>query len=145
MPLIMRRSHYQQLTEFEPRSCNRTTKKVDSPYAVLQKDLAGRCMIVGSSGQGMVLSQKVRVPGGHVPLLRPELIGRWSGDLLRFLMKSGSALVPVMAVCWSEGGRGNACNQTVSGLDTLDQHLESWSGKQFPMTAGAISWLSQTR
>ncbi|GFW67752.1 phospholipid-transporting ATPase [Trichonephila clavipes] len=41
-------------------------------------------------------------------------------------MKAGSALVPVMTVFWSERGKGNACNRTVSGLDTLDLHPESW-------------------
>ncbi|GBM14935.1 hypothetical protein AVEN_77329-1 [Araneus ventricosus] len=29
-------------------------------------------------------------------------------------MKVGSALVPVMAVCWSEGGQVSTCNQPVS-------------------------------
>ncbi|GFW40399.1 phospholipid-transporting ATPase [Trichonephila clavipes] len=53
-------------------------------------------------------------------------------------MKSGSALFPVIAVCWSEGDQENACNQTVCGQDTLDLQLESWSGEQFPMTAGAL-------
>ncbi|GFV66233.1 HTH_Tnp_Tc3_2 domain-containing protein [Trichonephila clavipes] len=33
----------------------------------------------------------------------------------------------------------NACNQTVSGLDTLDLYLMSWSGEQFPMTPGTFS------
>ncbi|GFV78576.1 transposable element Tc1 transposase [Trichonephila clavipes] len=32
----------------------------------------------------------------------------------------------------------NACNRTVCGLDTLDLHLESWSGEQFSMTAGIL-------
>ncbi|GFW66532.1 hypothetical protein TNCV_3840711 [Trichonephila clavipes] len=50
-------------------------------------------------------------------------------------MKASSTLVPVEAVCWSEGGQ--ACNQTVCGQDTLDLHLEPWSDKQFPTTAGA--------
>ncbi|GFY32947.1 hypothetical protein TNCV_2876961 [Trichonephila clavipes] len=49
-------------------------------------------------------------------------------------MKAGSTLVPVIAMSCSEGGQGNACNQTVCGLDTLDQHLESWFREQFPMT-----------
>ncbi|GBM40260.1 hypothetical protein AVEN_201153-1 [Araneus ventricosus] len=35
-------------------------------------------------------------------------------------MKAGSALVPVMAVCWLEGGQVSPCNQPVCGLDTLD-------------------------
>ncbi|GFX66322.1 uncharacterized protein TNCV_342961 [Trichonephila clavipes] len=54
-------------------------------------------------------------------------------------MKAGSALVPVMAVCWLEGDQGNACNQTVCVLDPLDLHQESWFGGQSPMTAGALS------
>ncbi|GBN16304.1 hypothetical protein AVEN_221882-1 [Araneus ventricosus] len=32
------------------------------------------CMIVGSSGQGKVLSQEDRVPGGHVALLRGKTV-----------------------------------------------------------------------
>ncbi|GBN78193.1 hypothetical protein AVEN_20715-1 [Araneus ventricosus] len=68
--------------------------------------------------------------------------GGRSGDLLCFLMKAGSAFVPVMAVCWLEGGQVRVCNQPVCGLDTLDLHLELWSGEQFPMRAGALLWLS---
>ncbi|GFX57832.1 uncharacterized protein TNCV_943921 [Trichonephila clavipes] len=56
--------------------------------------------------------------------VKTELIAGRNGDLLCFLLKAGSALVPVMTVCWSEGGQGNAYNQTVHSLDTLDQHLE---------------------
>ncbi|GBN93100.1 hypothetical protein AVEN_65520-1 [Araneus ventricosus] len=59
-----------------------------------------------------------------------------------FLMKLGSALVLVMAVCWLEGGQVSACNQPVCVLDTLDIHLALWSEEQFPMAAGALSWLS---
>ncbi|GBM45292.1 hypothetical protein AVEN_36651-1 [Araneus ventricosus] len=69
-----------------------------------------------------------------------ELIGRRSGDLLSVLMKAGSALAQAMAVCWLEGGQVSTCNQPVCGLDTLDLYLELWSGEQFPMTAGALSW-----
>ncbi|GBM00437.1 hypothetical protein AVEN_179242-1 [Araneus ventricosus] len=47
-----------------------------------------------------------------------------------------------MAVCWLEGGQVSACNKPVCGLDTWDLHLELWSGEQFSMTAGALSWLS---
>ncbi|GBM39788.1 hypothetical protein AVEN_25006-1 [Araneus ventricosus] len=54
-------------------------------------------------------------------------------------MKVGSALAPVMVVCWLEGGQVRACKQPVCGLDTLDLHLELWSGEQFPMKAGALS------
>ncbi|GFV33580.1 uncharacterized protein TNCV_4566951 [Trichonephila clavipes] len=46
-------------------------------------------------------------------------------------------------MCWSEGGQGNTFNQTLCGLDTLDLHLESWSGEQFPTIARAHSRLSQ--
>ncbi|GBM83466.1 hypothetical protein AVEN_138319-1 [Araneus ventricosus] len=53
-------------------------------------------------------------------------------------LRPGSALVPVIAVCRFEGGQVSACNQPVCGLDTLDVHLELWSGEQFPMTAGAL-------
>ncbi|GBL88928.1 hypothetical protein AVEN_122459-1, partial [Araneus ventricosus] len=35
-------------------------------------------------------------------------IGGRSGDLWCFLLKAGSALVPVIAVCWLEGGQVNA-------------------------------------
>ncbi|GBN67050.1 hypothetical protein AVEN_132463-1, partial [Araneus ventricosus] len=59
-----------------------------------------------------------------------EPIGGRIGDLLCFLMKAGSALVPVMAVCWLEGGQVSACNQPVCGLHTLDLHLGLWSGEQ---------------
>ncbi|GFX71356.1 hypothetical protein TNCV_2453671 [Trichonephila clavipes] len=45
--------------------------------------------------------------------VKSKLNGGWIGDLLCFLMKAGSALVPMMAMCWSEGGQGNACNQTI--------------------------------
>ncbi|GFS57899.1 hypothetical protein TNCV_2909741 [Trichonephila clavipes] len=58
-----------------------------------------------------------------------SLEGRWSGDLLCFVMKAGSVLVSVMAMCWSDGGQGNTCNQTVRDLDTLDLYLDSWSGE----------------
>ncbi|GFV73519.1 HTH_Tnp_Tc3_2 domain-containing protein [Trichonephila clavipes] len=133
-------------------------------------------MIVRSSGQGVVLPQKVRVLGGRVALLRLktavfgklvtlrteqsgavacillipsiaicgaigvklELIGGWNGDRLCF-MKVGPTLVPVLPLCWSEGCQGNACNQAINSLDTLDIHLESWHGESFPMTAGALS------
>ncbi|GBL95403.1 hypothetical protein AVEN_154805-1 [Araneus ventricosus] len=61
---------------------------------------------------------------------------------LVFSDESSSALVPIMAVCWLEGGQVSACNQPVCGLDTLDLHLDLWSGEQFPMTAEALSWLS---
>ncbi|GBM39213.1 hypothetical protein AVEN_223832-1 [Araneus ventricosus] len=37
--------------------------------------------------------------------IKLELIRGRSGDLLCFLMKAGFALVPVMAVCWLEGGQ----------------------------------------
>ena len=40
--------------------------------------------------------------------VKPELSGGRSGDLLCFLMKAGSALAPVMAVCWSKEGQENA-------------------------------------
>ncbi|GBN35056.1 hypothetical protein AVEN_115609-1 [Araneus ventricosus] len=41
----------------------------------------------------------------HVSGVKLELIGGRSGDLLYFLVKDGSALVPVMDVCWLEGGQ----------------------------------------
>ncbi|GFV40526.1 uncharacterized protein TNCV_2500531 [Trichonephila clavipes] len=73
-------------------------------------------MIVGSSSQRMVLPQEDRIPEGHGALLRektavfervfydasgvkPELLEGWSEDLLCFLVKAGSALVPRMAMC----------------------------------------------
>ncbi|GFX19762.1 HTH_Tnp_Tc3_2 domain-containing protein [Trichonephila clavipes] len=78
--------------------------------------------------------------------IKPELIGECSADLLCFLRKACSALVPEMAMCWSKGGQGSVCNQTICGLDTLDLRLESWSGERFLiyMTAGALSWIFQT-
>ncbi|GBM76784.1 hypothetical protein AVEN_48255-1 [Araneus ventricosus] len=143
------------------------------------------CMIVGSSGQGKVMSQEDRIPGttegenhrvrrmavahptastaeiraavgttvtqrtvtnrllqGQLRDRRPvacipltpqhcRLRREWcqarvrgrSGDLLCFLMKAGSALVPVMAVCWLEGGQVSASNQPVCGLDTWNYGL----------------------
>ncbi|GFW09914.1 HTH_Tnp_Tc3_2 domain-containing protein [Trichonephila clavipes] len=65
--------------------------------------------------------------------VEPVLVGGRNEDLLCFLMKAGSALIPVMAVCWSEGGQGKAYNQTVYGLDTMNLHLESRTGEKFPM------------
>ncbi|GBN23883.1 hypothetical protein AVEN_145391-1 [Araneus ventricosus] len=94
---------------------------------------------------------RVRRPVMCIPLtpnhcngsgVKLELIGGRSGYLLCFLMKAGSVLVPVVATCWLEGGQVSACNQPVCSLDTLDLHLELWPGVQFPMTVGALSWLS---
>ncbi|GFT41975.1 transposable element Tcb1 transposase [Trichonephila clavipes] len=59
-----------------------------------------------------------------LPFGKPQLIERWSGDLLNFLMIAGSALVPVMAVFRSEGDQETTCNQIVCNLDTLDLHLD---------------------
>ncbi|GFX44108.1 HTH_Tnp_Tc3_2 domain-containing protein [Trichonephila clavipes] len=73
-----------------------------------------------------------------------ELIGGWSRGLLCFRIKAGSSLVSMRAMWWSEEGQGNACSQTSCYLDTLDLHLESCSGGQFPMKAGAPLWLFQT-
>ncbi|GFW93290.1 uncharacterized protein TNCV_2604081 [Trichonephila clavipes] len=53
-----------------------------------------------------------------------ELIAEWSGDLLCFLMKASSALVPMTAMFRSERGQGNAGKQTVCDIDTLDLQLE---------------------
>ncbi|GFW15771.1 hypothetical protein TNCV_3582691 [Trichonephila clavipes] len=53
--------------------------------------------------------------------VKPELIGERSGDVLRFLMKAGPALMSVMTLCWPERVQGNAFNQTICDLDTLDQ------------------------
>ncbi|GFU43250.1 phospholipid-transporting ATPase [Trichonephila clavipes] len=55
-------------------------------------------------------------------------------------MKAGAALVPVMAVCSSKGGQGNACNQTVCSLDTLGLHL----GEQSPMIVEALVVIPNT-
>ncbi|GFW35048.1 uncharacterized protein TNCV_5066141 [Trichonephila clavipes] len=56
----------------------------------------------------------------HFSGVKPQLIRGRSGDPLCFLIKADSALVPEMAISWSEGGQGNACNKTVCDLDTLD-------------------------
>ncbi|GFW67742.1 uncharacterized protein TNCV_3870731 [Trichonephila clavipes] len=69
MPLIRRRSHYQQLTEV----IGLREDGFFFPRDILQQDLAGMyllCMIIGSSGEGMVLPQEDRVPGRHEALLR---------------------------------------------------------------------------
>ncbi|GBM24247.1 hypothetical protein AVEN_46030-1 [Araneus ventricosus] len=81
MPLRRRRSHYQQLTEFE-RGRAVGLREGGFLSAIFQKDLAGMyplCMIVGSSGQGKVLTHEDRVPGGHVALLRGKttVFGVW--------------------------------------------------------------------
>ncbi|GFV50280.1 uncharacterized protein TNCV_621901 [Trichonephila clavipes] len=54
-----------------------------------------------------------------------------SGDLLCFLMRTGSILVPVMAIYWLEEDQVNASNQSICDLDTLNMHQELWSGEQF--------------
>ncbi|GFS89130.1 transposable element Tc1 transposase [Trichonephila clavipes] len=118
--------------------------------ASVKEDLAGMyplCGNVGSSGEGKVLTQEDRVPGGYVALLRGKTavfgvrvwriaLGQlrasrpiecipltpshcrlrsqwWQARAHRrtewrsavfLLMKPSSALVPVMAVCWSEEG-----------------------------------------
>ncbi|GFV64601.1 HTH_Tnp_Tc3_2 domain-containing protein [Trichonephila clavipes] len=73
--------------------------------------------------------------------LKLEFIKGRSGDLLCFMMKAGSALLPVIAVCWSEGYQRNACYQTVCVLNTLNLRLESWSEEQFSTIAGVLSYL----
>lgn len=82
MPLRRRRSHYQQLTEFERGRLNEAYEKVGFLSARLRKGLAGMhplCMNVGSSGQGKALPQEDRVPGGHVALLsgKTAVFGVW--------------------------------------------------------------------
>ncbi|GFS78053.1 HTH_Tnp_Tc3_2 domain-containing protein [Trichonephila clavipes] len=77
-----------------------------------------------------VSSEPYCICGRNFQWMLPELIGGRNRDLLCFLLKTGSALVPVVVVCWSEGGQENASNHTVCGLDTLDLHLEPWSGEQ---------------
>ncbi|GFU41404.1 HTH_Tnp_Tc3_2 domain-containing protein [Trichonephila clavipes] len=124
-------------------------------------------MIVGSSSQGMAVPQEDQVPGGHVALLRGKsavyglrarrsvaciqlvpsrcrLRFQWCQARAHCWMKEGSALVPVMTMYWSEGRQSKACNQIVCGLYTLDLHLEPWSGKQFPMTTGALVFTGNT-
>ncbi|GFW62736.1 uncharacterized protein TNCV_2624991 [Trichonephila clavipes] len=56
---------------------------------------------------------------------KPELIRGGNGDLMCFLMKAGSALVPVMAMYYSEGGQ--------NPHNTMNFHLELWSGEQLPI------------
>lgn len=48
-----------------------------------------------------------------------QLIGGRTSNLLCFLMKSDSAVVTVIVVCWLERGQVSACNQPVYNLDTL--------------------------
>lgn len=63
--------------------------------------------------------------------LKTKLVGGRSTDLRCILMKAGSVLVPVMAMCWSKAKEGNAFNQIICGPDIKDLHLESWSGSNF--------------
>lgn len=64
-------------------------------------------------------------------------------DLLGFLIKAGSLLVSVIAVCWPEGNRGSIYSQTVCGGETMDLALELCSGEKFYITIGILSWLNQ--
>ncbi|GFW56428.1 uncharacterized protein TNCV_2089351 [Trichonephila clavipes] len=72
-PSRKRRSRrYQQLTEFERGPVVGLREGGFSFRDIAECDLAGMyplCMIVGSSGQGVVLPQEDRVPGGHAALL----------------------------------------------------------------------------
>ncbi|GBN92196.1 hypothetical protein AVEN_213020-1 [Araneus ventricosus] len=72
MPLRRRRSHYQQLTEFER---GRVVGQREGGFS--SRDIAERLgrnvstlMIIDRSGEGKVLPQEDLVPGGHVALLR---------------------------------------------------------------------------
>ncbi|GBM77764.1 hypothetical protein AVEN_231573-1 [Araneus ventricosus] len=72
MALRRRRSHYQQLTEFERGHVVRLREGGFS-FRDIAERLAGiypLYMIVGNSGQEKVLPQEDRVPGGHVALMR---------------------------------------------------------------------------
>lgn len=71
MPLRLRRSHYQQFSEFELGRVIDLRESLLS--AVLQKNLAGMyslCMSFNNNDQGKVLPQETRVPSGYVALLR---------------------------------------------------------------------------
>ncbi|GBN29733.1 hypothetical protein AVEN_158406-1 [Araneus ventricosus] len=85
MPLRRRRSHYQQLTEYERCRVVGLRKGGFSVHDIAER-LYPLCMIVGSGGQGKVLHQEDRVPGGHVALLRGKtaLFGVW---LLRIVLR----------------------------------------------------------
>ncbi|GFU15374.1 uncharacterized protein TNCV_1045771 [Trichonephila clavipes] len=92
-----------------------------SRYITERKDCSIRRTAMAHRGRNSAVAVAVYDASG----VKPELIDERSEDLLCFMMKSSSALMPVMAVCWSEGGQGNACNQTDCGLDTLNLHMES--------------------
>ncbi|GFV77030.1 phospholipid-transporting ATPase [Trichonephila clavipes] len=132
-------------TTTEVENAKKAQKKVPSDYWLLEHydilKVQGDSSVPGAPYRVFHRLQVIAVCADSG--VKPELIGE-RRDLLYFLTKAGSALVPVMVVCWSEGGQENACSQTVFGLDTLVLYLESWSWEQFPMIAGALWCLSQS-
>ncbi|GBN73539.1 hypothetical protein AVEN_199944-1 [Araneus ventricosus] len=141
MSLRRRRSHYEQLTEFErgrviglreggfsfrdiAERLGRNVSTVHDCWVRWSRD--GTASRRPGSGRPRGTTERedrrirrtavshrtasaaeIRVPPCSVhsidsktlPFEKPELNGGRSGDLLCFLMKAGSALVPVMAVC----------------------------------------------
>ncbi|PRD30920.1 UNVERIFIED_CONTAM: hypothetical protein NCL1_24951 [Trichonephila clavipes] len=63
------------------------------------------------------------------PLLTNHRVGERSYK--RAKKRTGSILVPVMAIYWLEEDQVNASNQSICDLDTLNMHQELWSGEQF--------------
>ncbi|GFV38828.1 HTH_Tnp_Tc3_2 domain-containing protein [Trichonephila clavipes] len=153
MPL---RRHCQQLIKFE-RGRIIGLREGGFSFRDIPEHLAGThplFMIVESSGQERnkvtIRHLRARCPVVCIPLtpshcrvsgVKQLLIGVWNGDVMCFLMQAGSAMMLVKYLCYS-GGQWNTCNQIDCSLDKPDLHPESWSGKKFPMPAGALSWLS---
>ncbi|GFU87450.1 uncharacterized protein TNCV_2445841 [Trichonephila clavipes] len=103
MPLRRQRSNYQQFTEFERgHVIDVMDEKVGFSPVILQKDLAGMyslCMIVESSGQGMILPQEDPVPEDHLALLTGKTAyfayGCGASYFVRLRNSSGTVGTPV--------------------------------------------------
>ncbi|GFT09359.1 phospholipid-transporting ATPase [Trichonephila clavipes] len=48
----------------------------------------------------------------------------WRHVVRLFFIKAGSALMPLMSVCWLERRQMSACYQSARGIHTLNSHLE---------------------
>ncbi|GBM52630.1 hypothetical protein AVEN_16743-1 [Araneus ventricosus] len=137
MLLRRRRSHYQQLTEFE-RGRAVGLREGGFSFRDIAERLGRNVYTVHDywqqwSREGQLRARRpvacIPPTPNHCRLRREWCQARahwwtkWS--LLCFLKKAGSALVPVMAVCWLEGGQVSVCNQPVCGLDTCSYGLGS--------------------